>query len=191
MYKQIEFHIKGSSALLLHNGAMANPLNPLVIQLKTYTSKRKKTESDYEKMSELEWKGSLYVDNNRVVIPGEVLEAVVVNGAKKKRAGTQAKIAIFVEQSFPLIYDGPQNIEKLWQDERFRFVAGVVVSRSRIMRTRPIFKQWELKFVVTYNDEIINANELVDWVVTAGQQVGLCDWRPKFGRFEVLSHKEL
>lgn len=191
MYKQIEFEVKGVSALLLHNGRLADPANPIVIEMKKFSSKRKKTESDYAAMAELEWKGSLYLENGRVVLPGEMLEAAIINGAKKKRQGTNAKIAVFVENNALLQYAGSENIEELWEDENFRLTIGVVIRGSRVMRTRPRFKEWNTKIIVSYNDEIVDNDNVIDWVVTAGQQCGLGDWRPKFGRFEVVNYKEL
>ena len=191
MYKKIEFQINGTSALLLHNGNLANPTNKIVIEMKKYSSKRKKTETDYDALAKLEWMGSLYLEDGKIVLPGAMLEACIVGGAKKHRRGTDAKVAVFVEDNSQLIYNGPTDIEELWNDEKFRLVAGVVISRSRVMRTRPMFKKWSATVIVTYNADIVNANDVIEWVNTAGQQCGLGDWRPKFGRFEVTSYTEL
>lgn len=191
MYKQVEFQIKGISPILLHNGRLADPLNPLVIELKKISSKRKKTEADLIALAKLEWMGSLYLKNGKIVLPGEMIEACLTEGAKKKRQGNLAKIAIFVESESELIYDGPKDIEELWQDENFRLTTGVVIQRARIMRTRPKFNAWQASIVVTFENEIIDLSTLVDFMTVAGSQVGLGDWRPKFGRFSVTAYKEL
>ena len=191
-YNKIEFEIKGVEPLLLHNGALANPLNQFVIEMKKYSGKRKKTESDYQKLAYLEWMGGLYINEDKeIVIPGEVLEAAIVSGARKKRQGKQAEVAIFVENNARLIYDGPTDLEELWEDKRFRLEAIVRIRSARIVRTCPKFKDWSAKFVVTYDKDIVNMRDVVEHVKNAGSQCGIGDWRPKFGRFEIVSYKEL
>lgn len=188
-YRTIDFHIRGIAPLVMHNGQLANPMNKFAKAMKAITSKRKKTDEDHIELAHLEFLGGLYVDERgRPVLPGEVLEATIVGGAKKTKKGKDAKSAIIVDGNFPVIYDGPKTPEALWEDERFRYVAGVVVGQSRVMRTRPMFKNWECKFTVHYLDEVLDAKEVIDFVETAGRMVGLIDGRPRFGRFEVLAN---
>jgi hypothetical protein len=187
-YKTIDFHICGVAPLLMHNGQLANPMNKFAKAMKAITSKRKKTDEDYIELARLEFFGGLYADDQgRPTLPGEVLEATLVGGAKKTKKGKDAKSAIIVDGNFPVIYDGPKTPEALWEDERFRYVAGVVVGQSRVMRTRPIFKTWECKFTVHYLEEVFDAQEVIDFVDAAGRMVGLLDGRPRFGRFEVVA----
>jgi hypothetical protein len=42
----ITFKIRGESQLLMHNGQLADPLNPYTKAMKSLTSKRKKTDSE-------------------------------------------------------------------------------------------------------------------------------------------------
>ena len=121
------------------------------------------------------------------MLPGEVLEATITGGARKTKKGKDAKSAIIVDGVFPLIYDGPKTPEALWVEERFRYDGCVVVGASRIMRTRPIFKNWECKFTVHYLDEVFDAHEVIEFMDAAGRMVGLLDGRPRFGRFEIVS----
>jgi len=189
MYKTIDFHVRGAAPLLMHSGQLANPTNKFAKAIKVITGKRKKTDEDYITLSDLEFRGGLYVDEQgRPVIPGEVIEGTIVSGAKKTKKGKDAKSGIIVDGNFPLIYDGPKSVEGLLADERFRFITGAVVGQSRIMRTRPIFKTWEVKFTVSYLGDVFNPQEVIDFVETAGRVAGFGDWRPRFGRFDVLSH---
>ena len=55
------------------------------------------------------------------------------------------------------------------------------------MRCRPLFSDWELKFELDFDDETVNRDDVIQWLHVAGKKVGLSDWRPKFGRFEVVS----
>ena len=36
-------------------------------------------------------------------------------------------------------------------------------------------------------DSVVNAARVVEWFRTAGVLCGLCDWRPRFGRFQAAS----
>lgn len=188
-YKTIDFHIRGVAPLLMHNGQLANPMNKFARAIKELTGKRKKTDEDYIELAHREFLGGLYVDDRgRPVLPGEILEATITGGAKKTKKGKDAKSAIIVDGNFQVIYEGPKTPEALWEDDRFRHTTGAVVKASRVMRTRPIFKNWECKFTVHYLDDVFDAREVIDFVDTAGRMVGLLDGRPRFGRFEIVSH---
>lgn len=59
----------------------------------------------------------------------------------------------------------------------------MVVSRARVLRTRPRFNQWKITFNLTYNEEKIDVGTIVNAMEFAGDFVGLCDSRPKYGKF--------
>jgi copper chaperone CopZ len=54
------------------------------------------------------------------------------------------------------------------------------------MRTRPIFPEWQAVIEITFDDEQVNKADIERAIADTGSKVGLCDYRPKFGRFEVL-----
>ena len=68
-----------------------------------------------------------------------------------------------------------------------------VVQRNGINRTRPGFLAgWRTAFVVQVTDgEMIDLSMLQNAVERAGRFVGLCDFRPDFGRFRVESFRVL
>jgi hypothetical protein len=185
MFEKYACRITGVAPLIQHNGQLADPLNYFAKEMKKISGKRHKTEADLEQLARLEWRGSLYLNNGRVVIPGEVLEAHLVEAAKKVKKGPQAKAGLFCDGMFLLDYDGPRDVEALWSDEAFRMTAGVRVQRNRIMRTRPIFHVWSLSFEVQYNASQLNLSEIAEFVRIGGEQIGLGDWRPRFGRYLV------
>jgi hypothetical protein len=49
-----------------------------------------------------------------------------------------------------------------------------------------MFRQWELDFTVHYLPDILNDAQVREAMVTAGRIIGLGDYRPKFGRFDVV-----
>ena len=184
-YKVLRLKITGESPLLLHNGQMADPLNSFAKMLKEISGKRNKTEADYREMSRIEWYASLYLMDGKICIPGENIESCFVEGARKTRVGKAAQAGVICQDNPLIQYDGPQSPDELWLDERFRLVAGVKIKGSRIMRTRPIFRQWGLTFDLMFNDLLLNRSQTAEIIKTSGEIVGLGDWRPKFGRFTV------
>jgi hypothetical protein len=188
MSSSISFKIEGISPLLMHNGQLANPLNPLVKQMKSLTGQRKKTDEVHAELSRLEFRAGLYLSpSGQVEIPSEVLESCLIEGAKKSKLGKQFKSAIAIMQNSPLDYGEQLTVDELWErNEEFADVRGVKVGTSRIMRTRPIFRTWGLEFEVSFNADLVNPEQIMLAVDDAGAQVGLCDYRPKFGRFQIV-----
>jgi hypothetical protein len=175
----------------MHNGQLSDPLNPWTKAIKAITSKHhtKKTEQDFEELIRLEWYGGLYLDENGAPCwPGENIEALVTAGAKKQRKGKEFAKGLLCEGNAPLIYDGPKEPDKLWAlDPKFRKTGPCVVQGSRVQRTRPIFHVWELKFELLWEPEYFNLDDLQAAITSAGRDIGLSDWRPRYGRYEVLS----
>lgn len=187
IYDHIDFHIRGVVPALQHNGQLADPLNKWSRLIKQITAKRKKTDDDYAELAKLEWFGSLYLDEDKHPCwPGENVEALIVASAKKRKEGDFAKRGVIVDGNFKLIYEGPKDPEKMWDSGNFKHTARAGVNRNSIMRTRPIFSTWELKFRVSYMSDIADERMVREWV-DIGRFIGLSDWRPKFGRYEVLS----
>ena len=116
-------------------------------------------------------------------VPFQMMEASLIEGAKKHKRGPAAKAGIIVEAHTPLLYDGPRKPEELWEDERFRIRVSAKVGTSRVMRTRPFFAVWSLEPVVKYLPDLLNGAEVEAFVAAIGLQIGLGDWRPRFGRF--------
>lgn len=178
------YKLTGVSPLILHNGDLANPLNPIVKSQKKISGKRGKTEADLEELARLEFHGSLYTNGNgEIVLPAEVIEATINGGARKFKEGLVAKSGMVIMNHSKLIFDGPQDPVEMWKDGRFTFQKMVVVSRARILRTRPKFDDWSVEIEVTFEDTVCEESQIYKWIVKAGELVGCCDWRPRYGRF--------
>jgi hypothetical protein len=185
MLQNLTFRITGVVPLLMHNGRLANPLDQITKAIKKISSKRDKTDADFEEMARLEWLGGLYLQGGEPCLPGEIIEAALIEAGRKKRKGKQVTAGVFCDGNFALEYDDPRNPEALFEDPRFRFTVGARVQRNRVMRTRPRFHEWAATITVTYNDELLNATDIHELLVLTGEIIGLGDWRPKFGRFVV------
>jgi len=152
--------------------------------MKQISGKQKKTDADFEEMARIEWYASLYLDKNRVCLPSEVLEAVILGGARKLKLGKQVQAGVFVADNAILEFDGStMTIDELWERDQNRFTVGVRVGKSKVMRTRFRVDEWSAAIEVLLDDEMLNPAQIEQILAIAGHQVGLCDWRPKFGRF--------
>ena len=197
MYEALKFRIRGVVPTIMHNGQTSDPLNFYAKEMKKLTSKRNKTDYIHLQLAKLEWFAALYVDDKgRPAWPGENIESMIIAAAKKTKNGQQAKAGLFVYGNFPLLYEGPKSAERLWDHkavEKNPFVSrvSVVVNRNRVMRTRPIFIDWQLDFIVHYLPTVLTEEQIIEFINTAGIVVGLSDWRPKYGRFTVLSHERV
>jgi hypothetical protein len=186
--------LTGIAPLMLHNERLANPRDPKTIELKKLTSQKKKTPELNDQIAKLEWYAGLYERDGRVVIPSDNILATLKQGARKRKLGKQAEAGVFADaRHFDLEYDGPKEIDALWEDGRFFDYRGVKVQQARCMRARPIFAEgWSVKIELFYDPEVLSKDDLIDALQDAGTLVGLCEKRPQFGRFvvEVLEADE-
>lgn len=184
-WKPVSYKLTSSAPLIMHNGQTSDPLNKWSKAIKQISSKLKKTDADYEEMARLEFMAGLYLDEKGPIIPADVIDAVVINGAKKSKEGLIAKAGSYCESHAKLEYDGPRKAVDLWNKEDFRFSAKVRVGMSSVQRTRPIFRNWSAVITLNIEDSIVNVARVDEWLKVAGTQVGVGDWRPKYGRFTV------
>lgn len=198
--KQIKVTIKGIAPLILHNGQMADPLNPLAKQMKQLTVKRGKTDADQQLISDLEWLACWYLTDNQLeiamsgnkivigdhgapILPAHVLDAVIVNGAKKSKLGMQFKSGVFVEDDAVLILEPKKSLTEMFSDPNFRIRTMETVARAKVPRTRPYMKNWQALVTINYDDTVVNKAQIEQALENAGRLVGVCERRPKFGRF--------
>lgn len=183
--KTFEITLNHVSPLLMHSTKGANPLDPIAKELKKITSKRSKTDEDHLAMAELDYKlGAYYDEEVGFYLPAEMLEACIREGAKANKNGQKAKIAIFVnEEKVKLIHDGPQTLEEAYKESDMKDVRIVTVNNSKILRCRPRFNRWAVKFTVELDDTIMAVDDFIQAVDIAGKQKGLGDYRPRYGRF--------
>jgi hypothetical protein len=184
--KTLKATLEGRAPIMFHNERLANPLDPITRELKKLTSVKKKTDETLEEMMRIEWLGGLYLKDDTVVVPSDCVLATLKQAARKCKRGKDVESSVFCEQDvFPLIYDGPKDVDALFADARFRDYRGVGVNGKRVMRSRPIFRWWQLNVEVQFDPEIVNDEDLTQWFDIAGKQIGLCERRPRFGRFVI------
>lgn len=175
--------------ILTHNVQLANPLNEYARRMSAISSKRKKTDEDHAAMAEIEFYGSLYLtEDGSVGIPVWNVLRSIQDGAKKNRLGKAVAEGLLPADPFTevvvLDHDGPSKPDDAWNakcyDQR-----SVKVGMSTVTRTRPRFRQWSVSAEFLVDDEVIRFDDLRLAADTAGRLVGLGDYRPRFGRFDI------
>jgi hypothetical protein len=191
-YKQYRVEI-GGDTLIMHNGQTADPLNKFAKAMKEISGKRKKTDADHQALADIEFRAGLYVDQQgRVILPGRVYEAALAIGARQSKEGKLALSGLFVDNDAVLEYDGgPLTVDQLVASESHRLSVAVRVSTSKVIRTRPIFRAWKATFVLSVDSTVANEASVRRWVQDTGSRVGVGDWRPRHGRYDLLAFAEM
>ncbi|WP_027573999.1 hypothetical protein [Bradyrhizobium sp. WSM1743] len=182
--ERITLKLVGVGPMLMHSARLADPLDALTKAIAAITSKRMKTDADYERIAELEWHGGLWLAGGRPCLPPHCLKAVLVEGARRRKKGVIARAAFRADGPALLDYDGPTELDELWADQRFRHREIVRVRDALTVRTRPCFPLWSARVDATYLPSMVNRSELVEFFRLAGPH-GLGDRRPDYGRFRV------
>jgi hypothetical protein len=184
----------GLAPLVMHSDRLADPLDSHSQALHALSATRKKTRETHAAMADVEWHGGLYTDppleheedcGDAVVgLPSWNVLRCLQDGARRHKRGVDVLRGCTPLMPFaPLQYDGPQNVEELWLDGGFFLRKPVGVSRSRVIRTRPMFTEWRLELPVEVDSLVWNEHDLKQCWESAGAYSGLCEMRPVYGRF--------
>ncbi|MFY9345545.1 MAG: hypothetical protein WAT39_23850 [Planctomycetota bacterium] len=184
--KERSYTIRGVAPLVMHNEQLSDPLNKWSKLVAEISKKRKKTEDDLFEMSRREWFGGLYyTEDLGVHVPERCLERLLRDAAAKEKRGRDVLSALIVTEPAKLVFKGPTKPDAMWSSGEFLLRASVGQNGNRIIRSRPIFREWALSFVVNYDETVLQSSDLDRFMDVAGRLVGLLDWRPKHGRFVV------
>lgn len=186
--KTITFKLSGEAPLIMHADTLVDPFHELAREKKRLTSKKmNKTDDDLRRIDEIEWVGAIYFDEVLgPYIPAANIERMLYDAATRTKAGQKAKIGLFAnDDRMPLSYDGPRDFASLRADPRFTFRRSIKQGRGRIMRVRPWFHNWSLTTAITFDPKVFDEADVAAFMVTAGDYIGLGDWRPRYGRFAV------
>ncbi|MFZ2306858.1 MAG: hypothetical protein WAW73_17820 [Rhodoferax sp.] len=185
--EQIKLKITGTTPLLMHSDRLANPLLADTKAHKELTSKRKKTDDDHLAIARSEFiAGAYWSKEDGIHIPGQNFDATFLAGAKLQKLGTHWKRgALVLEDRVRLLYDGPKTPEMLWNNTAFVDCRGVKIGQSKVMRYRPKFISWAAELTIALNTDVLNISEAKRAIEDAGALIGVCEYRPRFGRFEV------
>ena len=168
------------------------------------------------------WIGYLYHDGRNIGVASDNLMTMLREGGTKVRTGsgketykkhTQSGIMLD-QQQWDLTVDGRtipiDRIKPLIGNKEFTdhldaaeslgfelLVKRAKIGRSKHIRVRPMFREWELHGSLTVIDRDISGitRDILQTILNqAGAICGLCDWRPSspssgtFGKFEPVIH---
>jgi hypothetical protein len=189
--KTLKVRIIGTSPLLMHSDRSIDKTSEESKAHRELTSKRKKTDDDEIAIAKSEFLLSMYHDPELgPFLPGKMIWASLVEGARENKRGKDVESGtLILADKCKLKYTGPRDKEGMWKDKAFLDARSVVVQRSRIMRYRPKFLQWEVEAEVQYDPLKIDESDLLTAFDNAGKYKGIGDFRPSkkgsFGRFTV------
>lgn len=177
--------LRGTSPLLM-NSPEADHDSELYRAYVLLGQKKGKTQDDESRLRELEWEIRIYLDADLgPYIPGRNVKAVLQEaGGKFKKGATIHRSLITVDSRIPLEYDGPRDQDGLWAGG-YRYttmVKNAGFNAGRVMRCRPMFKDWALTADIAFDPEEIDPDTLA-LIVERAQRYGLGDFRPEFGSF--------
>lgn len=186
---RIVLTLTGTSGLVMHNPRMIDPEDEIVRQIAEITAKGKKqTDADRAMVGRLEFMGGLYYSPEiGVYVPSWNVVKCINRGAVITKNGKDVLRSLSVlGEAVPLIYDGPREPSKLYERAEFRFRKEVGIGQKKVMRVRPMFRQWSLKLEAELIEEVMNPADLLRVAETAGLVEGLGDARVLgMGRFRV------
>lgn len=185
--KTLNARLAGIGPLLTHNERLASKLDPVARQMAAISSKRKKTDDDLAELARLELLGGVYeTDDGLVGIPTWNVFKSFQEGAKLNKLGRAFERAVIPmgPDIVPLKHDGPSTVAAMWDAECFD-QRSVKVGTAKITRTRPKFVNWSLDATFALDTEVFRLDEFAMVAENAGRLIGLGDYRPRFGRYDV------
>lgn len=184
---RVSLELTGTTPLLCHNIQLSDPDNQFVQEMSIVHAKRKKTDEDRKAVEKLEWYGGLYLAAgfDGPVMPTANVRRCLNETAKITRQGKQVERALFfTDLHVPIAYDGPRDIDKLFNLPEHHNRASVRIGMSRIMRVRPCFPQWAIVATAELLEDVMDSEDLMRIVERAGLAEGLGDNRRNgYGRF--------
>ena len=195
----MKIKIVGTAPLLMHSDRTAIPTHPDAEWLSEISKRRNKSSDDLLELSRREWLCGMYHKNGLPDMPIDNIHSCIYAAAKRRREGTLFAGNFIITKSNFTALDAPDaSPDELWKiskdkkDERdFIDLRSVRIGQTRIGRTRPIFHNWEMSVTAeVYKSDTgksIDEFHVEQWLVIAGRQIGLGDYRPQkgglFGQF--------
>lgn len=127
---------------------------------------------------------ALYRNEEGCFVPSSWIEATLRDTAKEFKGKGKASLKATILSS---VFVEPEEIPlgKKTYDEIDRRPA--VIQRQRIVKSRPRFNTWEIEFIINFDETRVKREILRQILEEAGQSKGIGDYRPKFGRFALVS----
>lgn len=191
--KKVKLRLTGTRPLLMARGDAADPFDDQKRDIEAISQKRKKSLEDHERLSRLQFQSSMYYDPEiGPFLPTDNLFKCMTEGAAKYREGSQVKASVVIvglvgkdqdPGAAQLIYEGPRDIDRLYEDEAFRFrkMGKIPGSKKSVLITRARFNTWAVEFICEFTE--IEQHRIVEYWQRAGVMCGIGAWRLRYGLF--------
>ena len=134
-------------------------------------------------------------DDGHICMPGEYLRGAIITAAKfrqdprspRKSAMDLYKAAVITLSPLAKMLVNGKPVEQ-WQYEH---KCRVQIQRNSITRTRPALKAgWSCEFEFSVMlPEYVPPSDLNEVIANAGRLIGVADFRPTYGRFQVTKYE--
>ncbi len=186
--KKLKVSIKGTRDLIMHNGRLANPLDPWTRAVKAVIEKKDKTDKGLIELMRVEARASIYeTEKKEVGLPAEIVYASILEAARVRKLGMKIERGVRYDPiTEPLFINGKIfNADKFIEDPKNIYYVSVGNRGNRVMRSRPIIKgEWRADYEFELDQNILNIESFVEILVYAGPYIGLCDRRPLYGTYK-------
>lgn len=180
----VDIAVEGTAALLFHRWSNED----VAEKAKAAKGSRAKKTDNVESYV---WRD----EANRICLPGEYVRQSIVHAAKFRqdpRSPRKSAMDLFKAGIAALVelapIEGPEGERTTWDylDER-----RVMVQRSAVTRQRPAFNAgWRVSLQLqVLLAEYIEPSMLHGVLIDAGRLIGVGDFRPTYGRYQVTSFK--
>jgi hypothetical protein len=175
----IHVTLEGASDLLFHRW------NCEAVDEKSKAAKNSKAKKE-DNVESYVWR----TETGQLAIPGEYVRQAIIHAAKFKqdpRSPRKSAMDLFKAGVVSLTDLGSLG-KKDWD---YLDTRRVTVQRAGVNRTRPAMKKgWNSSFTFqVITPEYIDKNLFLEVLNTAGRLVGVGDFRPTYGRFQVTNVK--
>lgn len=181
--------LTGIVPMLQHNGRLVNPVDPHTQALKALTAKRKKTDEDNIDIMQVEARGACYeTTDGYIAMPDACVWRSIKDGATGFKRGKDIERALISDHTtVPLIIDGRHHTCEEWLSTPDHIdYRAVKVGMSRVMRSRPFIPAgWQSTHSFELLEDVIDPRDMLPILERAGRLVGVGDYRPSHGRYNV------
>ena len=182
--KTYNITLEGTSPLLMNR--------PSQLDIGDKSKSVKRETNTPEEIAELK----VYKDGEgKIYAPATWFQGCIVEaGKQKKMLGKGSARATYSKVAGSSVEINPFEIEIKDKWRVFSILAVNPTTKGKNVLHRPQFDKWEVKFEVTFEEELIEIPVMKELFDIAGRMVGVGDWRPakkgRFGKFQVTNWKE-
>jgi len=171
--KTVNVEIRGTSPLLVHRFSEDAEQAKATRQMQV---NHRDPREEAQKHAYVAKDGTYYI--NAFAIPGAMGNA----GANHKARGSRKSLRFIVPSAVRMTTDAVTILNGAGPATFFEVDSRPVTipaTKGRIMRHRPRFDNWGLKFDLVINDDLLSIDMAQQLLQEAGQQIGIGDFRPE------------